>query len=64
MAQLVKILPAMWETWLHSLGWKDPLEKGTGYPLQYSGLENSTDCTVTWDRKESDTTEGLSLSKF
>ena len=44
MAQLVKILPAMWETWLHSLGWKDPLEKGTGYPLQYSGLENSTDC--------------------
>ena len=46
MAQLVKILPAMWETWVHSLGWKDPLEKGTGYPLQYSGLENSMDCIV------------------
>ena len=28
-------------------GWEDPLEKGTaGYPLQYSGLENSTDCIV------------------
>ena len=26
-AQLVKNLPAMWETWVHSLGWKDPLEK-------------------------------------
>ena len=20
--------PAMWETWLQSLGWEDPLEKG------------------------------------
>ena len=27
-AQLVKNLPAMWETWVGSLGWKDPLEKG------------------------------------
>ena len=27
-AQLVKNLPAMQETWVQSLGWKDPLEKG------------------------------------
>ena len=27
MAQLVKNLPAMWETWVQSLGWEDPLEK-------------------------------------
>ena len=27
-AQLVKKLPAMWEIWVRSLGWKDPLEKG------------------------------------
>jgi len=26
-AQVVKNLPAMWETWVRSLGWKDPLEK-------------------------------------
>ena len=26
-AQLVKNLPAMWETWVQSLGWEDPLEK-------------------------------------
>ena len=26
--QLVKNLPAMQETWVRSLGWKDPLEKG------------------------------------
>ena len=28
MAQLVKNLPAMRETWVQSLGWEDPLEKG------------------------------------
>ena len=27
-AQLVKALPAMRETWVQSLGWEDPLEKG------------------------------------
>ena len=27
-AQLVKNPPAMWETWVPSLGWEDPLEKG------------------------------------
>ena len=27
-AQLVKNLPAMWEIWVQSLGWEDPLQKG------------------------------------
>ena len=27
-AQLVKNLPAIQETWVRSLGWEDPLEKG------------------------------------
>ena len=101
--QLVKNPPAMQETWVRSLGWENPLEKGmaahsnllawripwteepgratvslthsrsppavghpafpkainslvfnflffpaegNSYPLQYSGLENSTDCIV------------------
>ena len=26
--QLVKNPPAMWETWVQSLGWEDPREKG------------------------------------
>ena len=26
--QLIKNLPAMQETWVRSLGWEDPLEKG------------------------------------
>ena len=25
---MVKNLPAMWETWVRSLGWKDPVEEG------------------------------------
>ena len=32
MAQLVKNLPEMWETWVQSLGWEDTLEKGTATP--------------------------------
>ena len=27
-AQLIKSPPAMWETWVWSLGWEDPLEEG------------------------------------
>ena len=55
-AQLVKDLPAMRETWVRSLGRKDPLEKVTGYPLQYSGQKNSMDCIVhgianSWTRR-------------
>ena len=34
--QLVKNLPAVWETWVQSLDWEDPLDS----PLQYSCLEN------------------------
>ena len=28
MAQLVKNLPTMWETWVRSLGWEDLVEEG------------------------------------
>ena len=41
MSQLVKNLPAMRETWVWSLGKEDSPGEGKGYPLQYSGLENS-----------------------
>ena len=41
-AQMVKNLPVMKETWVQSLGWEDPLEwvGGHGNPLQYSCQEN------------------------
>ena len=48
-AQMVKNPPAMWETWVPSLGWEDPLEKVTNsYPLQYSYLENFMDRGAWW----------------
>ena len=34
-----------------------------GYPLWYSGLENSMDCISPWGHTESDTTEWLSFHK-
>ena len=58
-AQLVKNPPAMWETWVQSLGWEDLLEKEKAthssilawrIPWLYSP----------WGHKESDTTEQLS----
>ena len=41
MAQMVKNLPTMQETWVLSLGWKDPLEKEMA--IQHSCLENYMD---------------------
>ena len=45
MAQLVKNLPTMRETWVRSLGWEDHLEKGTATHIS-TLMENSMDCTV------------------
>ena len=56
MAQLVKDPPVMRDTWVRSLGWEDPLEKGKAtqswrIPWLYSP----------WGHRESDTTERLSV---
>ena len=40
---MLKNLPAMWETWVRSLGQEDSPREGNGCPLQYSCLENSMD---------------------
>ena len=40
-AHTVNNLPPLWEIWVWSLGWEDPLEKEMTIPLQYSCLENS-----------------------
>ena len=63
-AQLVKNPPVMQETPVWGLipGSGISPGEGKGYPLQYSGLENSMDCIVPWGHKESDMTERLSLS--
>ena len=47
-AQTVKNLPAMWETWVRSLGWEHSPGEGCGNSLQYSCLENPMDREVWW----------------
>ena len=59
-AQVVKNPPVMQETWIQSLCWEDPLEKGKAthssiLTWKFYGLYSP------WGHKESDTTEQLSL---
>ena len=57
----VKNLPAMWKTWIRSLGWEDPLKKGTAthfsilaWRILYSP----------WGCKESDTLSDFHFQKM
>ena len=59
LAQLVKNPSAMQETWVRSLGWEDPLEKGKA--THSSILPWRIPWASPWGRKESDTSEQLSL---
>ena len=59
MAQLVKNPPAVWETWVQSLGWEDPLEMGKA---THSSILPWRILYSPWGHKELDTTEQLSLS--
>ena len=62
-AQLVKNLPAMWETWVQSLGWEDPLEKGMA--THCSILAWRIPWTVqSMELQEMDIIEQFSLSSF
>ena len=47
-AQMVKNLPAMWETQIPSLGGEDPLEKEMATHSKYSCLENPMDGEAWW----------------
>ena len=56
MAQLVKNLPAMWETWVLSLGWEDPLKKGKAAHSSILAWR-IPELYSSWGHKESDRTE-------
>ena len=60
-AQLGNNPPAMWETWVRSLGWEEPWRRAwqptpVFWPGEFHGLYSP------WGCQESDTTERLSLS--
>ena len=65
-AQTAKSLPAMWQTWVRSLGWEDPLEEGrdTHSSILAWGIpwQRSLAGYIPWGHKELDTTEWLTLS--
>ena len=61
-AQRVKCLPAMWETWVRSLG-RNPGEEN-GNLLQYSCLENPMDRGAWWATVHSVTKSQTQLSDF
>ena len=58
-AQMVKNLPAMWETWVQSLGWEDPLEKGMATQSSILAwiIPWTEEPSSLWGHKESDMTE-------
>jgi len=65
-AQRVKRLPAMQETWVQSVGQEDPLEKEMAttpvfLPGKSHGQRSLEDYSP-WDHKELDTTERLHLA--
>ena len=62
MAQLVKNLPAMQETPVQFLGQEDPLEKGKATHSHILAWRIRGPYSP-WGRKESDTTEWLSLTQ-
>ena len=65
--QMVKNLPAMQETWIQSLDWKDPWRRKwqptpVFLPGEFHGQRSLAGYSP-WGRKESDTTEQLTLSE-
>ena len=65
--QMVKNLPAMQETWIQSLGWKDPWRRKwqptpVFLPGEFHGQRSLAGYSP-WGCKESDTTEQLTLSE-
>ena len=70
MAQTVKNPSTMWETWVQSLGWEDPLEKGMATHSSILAWRIPMDrgdwraAVSPWSYKKSDMAERLSTSKL
>ena len=63
MTQMVKNLPAMWETWVQALHWEDPLEEGMAtHSSILPGESHGQAGYSPWGSKESDTNEQLNIA--
>ena len=60
-AQLVKNLPTMWETWVRSLCWEDSLEEGKATHSSILAWRIPWTVHPQWGRKELNTAEQLSI---
>ena len=60
MAQMLKNLPVLRKTWVRSLGWEDPLEKGMAaqvfLPGEFHGEKSLAGYSL-WGHKDLDMTE-------
>ena len=67
-AQMVKNLPAMWETWVRFLGWEDLLEENIATHSSILAWRIPTDRGAWWATvhrvTESDMTERLSTAQY
>ena len=54
---MLKNLPAMWETWVQSLSWENPPEKGKATHSSILAWRIPGTAYGPWGRKELDTTE-------
>ena len=62
--QMVKNLPSVWETWVRSLDWEDPLEEDMATHSSILAKRMPTDrgaWQTPWGCKDLDTTEQLSI---
>ena len=64
---MVKNPPAMWETWVRSLNWEDPLEKGKAthssiLDWRIPWTEEPGRLYNPWGHKESDTTAAAAVA--
>ena len=64
--QMVKNPPAVWETWVRSLGWEDPPEEGMATHSSILAWRIPKDIgalrAIPWGLKELDMTEQLSTA--
>ena len=64
MTQMVKNLPAVWETWVQPLGWEDPLEEGMAIHSSILAWRIPVDRAAWWATVQGVSQSGTQLSGY